>query len=187
MNPDTVSKTIAVLATDGFQTDELLETSLCLRAAGATVKIVSLQAGRIRGWRGRQWDAEVEVDVALDTARAEDFDALFLPGGVMNPDTLRQDERAVAFTRAFFAAGKPVGAICHGPWLLVEADVVSGRRVTSTKSIETDLANAGAKWEDAPVVCDQGLVTSRTSADLDDFCAKFVEQVTEGVHEGQHA
>ena len=187
MNADIARKTVAVLATNGFESDELNQPVRALRDAGATVKIVSPETGKIQGWKSGKWHGEVAVDLTLDEAKAGDFDALVLPGGVLNPDTLRQDERAVTFVRAFFEAGKPVGAICHGPWLLVEADVVKGRQVTSYASIKTDLINAGAKWEDSEVVCDQGLVTSRQPSDLGAFCAKLVEEVTEGVHAGQHA
>lgn len=187
MNTDLSRKTVAILATDGFQADELIRPRDALLEAGATVKIVSLKKGSIRGWKSGNWADPINVDAEVSKSSVDEFDALVLPGGVLNPDTLRQDEAAVAFVRDFFSSGKPVGAICHGPWLLVEADVVRDRRVTSYASIKTDLINAGAKWEDAEVVCDQGLVTSRQPDDLPAFCDKLIEEIAEGVHEKQHA
>jgi protease I len=154
-----------------------------LRGAGAEPTIVSDHDGTIRG----KTDADVaEVDLTLDAARPEDYAALLLPGGVKNPDTMRQNERGVAFVRHFADSGKPIAAICHAPWMLVEADVVRGRRVTSYPSLRTDLRNAGADWVDEEVVTDRGLVTSRTPQDLPAFNAKMVEEFGEGTH-GQRA
>src|SRR5690606_3879709 len=155
-------KKVAILLTEGVEQVELTEPKRALEEAGATTEIVSPEEGRVRAWNHTEWGDEVEVDVPLDRARPEDYDALLIPGGVMNPDKLRMDERAVAFTRHFFEAGKPVASICHGPWMLAEADVVRGRTLTSYPSIRTDLRNAGAEWVDREVVVDQGLVTSRS-------------------------
>jgi protease I len=171
---------VAVLVTDGYEPSELTEPVASLRGAGATVTLVSDHDGSVRG----KTDADTaSVDATLDVARPEEFDALQLPGGVKNPDTLRQNSRAVAFVRHFADAGKPIAAICHAPWLLVEADVVRGRRVTSYPSLKTDLRNAGAEWLDQEVVVDQGLVTSRSPKDLPAFNAKMLEEFAEGVHE----
>ncbi|BET65423.1 type 1 glutamine amidotransferase domain-containing protein [Opitutales bacterium ASA1] len=178
---------VAVLATDGFEQSELLEPRRALREAGAETSVVSLRSGSIRGWKHDEKGDSVDVDLTVAEADASTFDALLLPGGVMNPDQLRQDEDAVRFVREFFRAGKPVAAICHGPQLLVEADVVEGRKLTSYASIRTDLINAGAEWVDQAVVCDQGLVTSRTPEDIPAFNAKMIEEFAEGVHSGQHA
>jgi protease I len=178
---------VAVLATDGFEQSELLEPRRALRDAGADTSVVSLRSGSIRGWNHDEKGDSVDVDLTVAEADASTFDALLLPGGVMNPDQLRQDEDAVRFVREFFRAGKPVAAICHGPQLLVEADVVEGRKLTSYASIRTDLINAGAEWVDQAVVCDQGLVTSRTPDDIPAFNAKMIEEFAEGVHSGQHA
>ena len=170
---------VAVLVTDGYEPSELTEPTAALRDAGAQVTIISDHAGTIRG----KTDADTaSVDQTIDTARADDYDALMLPGGVKNPDTMRQNQHAVAFVRAFADAGKPIAAICHAPWLLVEADVVRGRRVTSYPSLKTDLRNAGAQWEDSEVVVDQGIVTSRSPKDLAAFNAKMLEEFAEGVH-----
>ena len=145
-------KTIAILATDGFEQTELTEPQRALKDAGATVHVVSPKGGSIRGWDETDWGDEVSVDVELSQARPEDYDGLVLPGGQINPDKLRLEPKAVQFVRSFFEAGKPVGAICHGPWLLVEAEVARGRTVTSYASIKTDLKNAGANWVDRAVV-----------------------------------
>jgi protease I len=139
----------------------------------------------VKGWEHTQWGQEFPVDVSLDKANANEYDALLLPGGVMNPDKLRTSKQAVQFVRSFFDQGKPVAAICHGPWILVEADVVNGRKVTSYTSIQTDLKNAGANWVDQEVVVDQGLVTSRKPDDLPAFNRKMVEEIAEGQHERQ--
>jgi protease I len=175
---------IAILATDGFEFSELDRPASALRENGATVTIVSPDSGRIRGWTDGDWGDSVEVDLTLREAlgRTDEFDALVLPGGVMNPDTLRTNGDAVEFTRSFFKQGKPVSAICHGPQLLIECDCLTGREVTSYASLKTDLKNAGARWVDKEVVCDQGLTTSRTPADLDAFIDKTIEEVAEGVH-----
>lgn len=171
---------VAVLLTDGYEPSELTEPMQALRDAGAIPTIISNHPGQITG----KTDADVAtVDRTLDEVGAADFDALLLPGGVRNPDTLRQDERAVRFVREAFDAGQPIAAICHAPWMLVEADVVRGRRVTSYPSLRTDLRNAGAEWMDEEVVTDRGLVTSRRPADLPAFNAKMVEEFAEGRHE----
>lgn len=176
-------KRIAILATDGFEQSELEKPLGTLRDAGADVRVVSLEGGSIRGVRGHQWSDEVPVDRTLGEVSADDFDTLVIPGGLYNPDTLRAEPAAVEFVRDMFDAKKPVAAICHGPWLLIEADVVRGRQVTSYPSIRTDLINAGALWLDQAVVVHQGLITSRSPADLDAFCAKIVEETREGRHE----
>ena len=178
-------KRVAILATDGFEQSELLEPRRVLDEAGATTSIVSPKEGEIKGWDEDNWGQRVPVDQTLDAASAEDFDALVLPGGQINPDKLRIEPKAVAFVRAFFEAGKPVGAICHGPWLLVEAEVAKGRRVTSWPSIRKDLENAGANWVDQEVVVDKGLVTSRKPDDLPAFTRKLVEEIGEGIHPEQ--
>lgn len=166
---------IAILATDGFEQSELVEPKNSLVEAGAQVDVVAPAAGSIRGWQVDDWADEVAVDVALGEADPERYDALVLPGGVLNPDKLRANSAAVGFVRYFFEQHKPVAAICHGPWTLVEADVLTGRRVTSYPSIRSDLINAGAHWEDAEVVEDDGLVTSRSPDDLPAFNRKLIE------------
>lgn len=175
-------KKIAVLATDGFEEVELLSPREALRQAQADVKIVSPGKDQIKAWKFTDWGQTVKVDVPLDKAKAEDFDALLLPGGVISPDELRREPAAVQFVKAFFQSGKPVAAICHGPQMLIEADVVRGRKLTSFASIKTDLKNAGAQWVDREVVVDNGLVTSRSPDDLPAFNAKMVEEFAEGVH-----
>ena len=171
------NRKIAVLATDGFEQSELIEPRDSLRKAGAQVDVVSPKSGKIRGWKTDDWGDEVAVDVELEKADPEGYDALVLPGGVINPDSLRTEAAAVGFVRSFFEQHKPVAAICHGPWTLVEADVLEGRRVTSYASIRRDLANAGAQWVDEAVVVDDGLITSRTPKDLPAFIEKTIEVV----------
>ncbi len=178
-------KRVAVLIENGFEQVELTSPLEALRDEGAEAVIISPQNDKVKAWNGKDWGDTFDVDLPLEGASADDFDALVLPGGVMNPDKLRTNEKAVEFTRAFFEAGKPVASICHGPWLLVEADVVRGRRVTSYPSLRKDLSNAGAEWVDESVVVDSGLVTSRKPDDLPDFNRKMVEEIGEGVHAGQ--
>jgi protease I len=178
-------KRVAILATDGFEQVELTEPKKALDGAGAKTVVVSPKNGKIKGWQHDHWGDEIPVDLALDSASADTFDALLLPGGVMNPDHLRMNKKAVQFVKSFFEAGKPVAAICHGPWLLVEADVVRGRTVTSWPSLQTDLRNAGADWVDREVATDEGLVTSRKPDDIPAFSKKMIEEFAEGMHEGQ--
>lgn len=185
--PSIEGKRIAILATHGFEQSELEVPLRDLRAAGARVHVVSLKGGEIRGWEGKDWGRSVPADVTLDAARADDFDALVLPGGQMNPDLLRVEPAAIAFIRAFWKDGKVIGAICHAPWLLVEAGIAKGRRMTSYASIRTDVQNAGAEWTDAKVVTDRGLVTSRKPDDLPAFTAKLIEEIAEGRHDRQAA
>ncbi|HEV2695176.1 MAG TPA: type 1 glutamine amidotransferase domain-containing protein [Verrucomicrobiae bacterium] len=182
LNHDLSGKKVAILATDGFEQDELLSPLEALKAAGAEVHVISPNEGKIKGWKDADWGKKVKVDVVLSDANPEDYDALVLPGGVMNPDHLRRDMLALEFVKAFFREGKPVGAICHGPWTLIDAGVVRGRKVTSYDSIQTDLKNAGAEWVDEMVVVDNGLVTSRKPDDLPAFNAKLIEEIAEGVH-----
>jgi protease I len=181
------NKKIAILATDGFEYVELIEPRKAVEAAGAKAQVVSPKEGQIRGWNHTDWGESVPVDLPLEKANAADFDALLLPGGVINPDHLRQNEKAVQFVRSFFEAQKPVGAICHGPWMLVEAGVVKGRKITSWPSLKTDIRNAGGDWVDEQVVTDQGLVTSRKPDDIPAFNKKIVEEFAEGKHQKQHA
>ncbi|HBS63092.1 MULTISPECIES: type 1 glutamine amidotransferase domain-containing protein [Stenotrophomonas] len=163
-------KHVAILATDGFEQSELLEPKRLLESWGATVKVVAPGDGaRIRGWKDKNWGDSVAVDQPLQGATADDYDALVLPGGVINPDKLRIDAQAVAFIKAFGAAGKPVAAICHGPWLLIESGLASGHRLTSWPSLKTDLGNAGAEWTDAEVVVDGHVITSRKPGDIPAF------------------
>lgn len=176
-------KTIALLATDGFEDSELTRPWEAVRDAGATVVIISEEAGTFTGKNGTEMAAEMSVD----EVSASDYDGLLLPGGVANPDKMRMNSTAVGFVRDFFEQHKPVAAICHAPWLLVEAGVVKGRTVTSWPSLKTDIRNAGGTWVDESVVVDNGLVTSRKPDDLDDFCAKAVEEFAEGEHADQTA
>lgn len=180
--PDISNAKIAILATDGFEQSELAVPLEKLRAAGAHVAVVSLASGSIKGWDETDWGDSVPVDMTLDQAKVADFDALVLPGGQINPDKLRGEETAVAFVRDFYNSGKPLAAICHAPWLLIEAGVISGRNVTSFSSIRTDVVNAGGIWHDKAVVTDDGLITSRNPDDLDAFVAKIIEEVQEGTH-----
>jgi protease I len=166
---------VAILVTDGFEQVELIEPRKALDQAGAETRVVSPKAGRVRGWKFTDWGDEVRVDAPLDQAKPEDFDALLLPGGVMNPDSLRMLPKAVAFAKAFFDAGKPVAAICHGPWTVIEAGAARGRQMTSWPSLKTDLRNAGANWVDKEVVVDQKLVTSRNPDDIPAFIREMIQ------------
>lgn len=180
-------KKVAILVEHGFEQIELTEPKRALEEAGAQTKIVSPQAGTVLGWQHTNWGDKFPVDVPLERASAQDYDALLLPGGVMNPDKLRMNPKAVQFVRAFFEAKKPVAAICHGPWTLINAAVLKGRTVTSYPSLAVDLKNAGAHWVDREVVVDAGLVTSRNPDDLPAFNRKIVEEFAEGIHEHQMA
>lgn len=176
-------KRIAILVDDGFEQVELVEPRRALDEAGAQTAIVSPCENTVCAWNEEDWGDEFQVDVVLGQASAERYDALLLPGGVMNPDRLRRNAQAVAFVRSFVEAGKPIAAICHGPWTLIEADAVRGRRLTSFVSIKRDLQNAGADWVDEPVVVDDGLVTSRQPSDIPAFNQKMIEEFSEGRHE----
>lgn len=175
-------KRIAVLATDGFEQMELTEPVRALKDAGAQVQVVAPRSGTIQGFKHHDKADQVPVDAALDSVDAGRFDALVLPGGVINPDALRLEPRAIGFIRDFVQAGKPIAAICHGPWTLIDAGGVKGRTMTSWPSLKTDLTNAGANWVDRSVVTDKGLVTSRKPDDLPDFCRKMIEEFAEGRH-----
>jgi len=182
MEIDLTGKRVAILVDDGFEQSELTSPKEALERAGAKPQVVSPKAGKVKGWKHTEWGDEVPVDATLDSVKADDFDALVLPGGVMNPDRLRINPQAVAFVRSFVDAGKPIAAICHGPWTLIQAGGVQGRTVTSWPSLETDLCNAGAKWVDREVVVDRGLVTSRKPDDLPAFNRKMLEEIAEGRH-----
>lgn len=177
------SKRVALVAGDDFEDSELTKPLEALREHDAEVTIIAPESGIITGKNG----TEMNVDAAIDEVDSDDYDALLLPGGVKNPDVLRMNEAVVDFVREFFSAGKPVAAICHAPWLLIEADVVKGRTLTSWPSLKTDLENAGATWVDEEVVVDQGLVTSRNPDDLPAFSEKMLEEFDEGKHQGQTA
>jgi protease I len=175
-------KRVAAIVTHGFEQSELLEPKRALEAAGARVDVIAPESGSVRGWTKKNWGDEVKVDRTFDEAHAEDYDAVLLPGGVMNPDTLRTNTKAVAFVREAFHAGKPIASICHGPWMLLEAGVVNGVQLTSWPSLKTDLVNAGADWVDREVVVDRGIVTSRKPDDIPAFNAKMIEEISEGRH-----
>jgi protease I len=178
-------KKVAILVTDGFEQSELLEPRKALDEAGAKTQVVSPAGKKAKGWNHKDWGDEVPVDVALDSAKADEFDALLLPGGVMNPDQLRMNPKAVEFVKHFTDSGKPVAAICHGPWTLIEAGAVRGRTMTSWPSLKTDLKNAGANWVDKEVVADQGLVTSRKPDDIPAFNREMIRLFGQGRGESQ--
>ena len=169
-------KKVAILATDGFEQVELTKPKQALEEAGATVHVVSPKSGQIKGWDETDWGQSVEVDVTLDQAKADTYDALVLPGGQINPDKLRIEEAAVAFVKDFGQQHKPIAAICHGPWTLIEAELVQGKKMTSFPSIKTDLKNAGAEWVDQEVVIDQGIITSRKPDDIPAFNEAMIEE-----------
>lgn len=187
MSDSLKGKRVAILATEGFEYVELAEPRKALEKAGAKTEVISPRDGKIKGWNKTDWGDSVSVDVSLKSAKPNDYDALLLPGGVMNPDHLRMEPAAVQFVKAFFDARKPVAAICHGPWILVEAGVVRGRTVTSWPSLRTDIRNAGGEWVDQEVVTDQGLVTSRKPADIPAFNEKMIEEFAEGKHQAHYA
>jgi protease I len=178
---------ILILATDGYERSELRVPLDELKRRGASVKIASLKTGEIRSWDEKDWGDAVSVDLDVGSVRAEDFDALVLPGGQINPDVLRGNDEAVELVRRFIGSGKTVAAICHGPWLLIEADALRGREATSYHSIRTDIRNAGAHWKDEAVVVDNGIITSRSPDDLPAFIDKIVEEVQEGRHQRRAA
>lgn len=185
MAQDLSGTKVAILVADGFEQIEMTQPREALESAGADTVLISPKESEVRGWQKTDWGDSFQVDIPLGQADAEAFDALFLPGGQINPDLLRLEPRAVQMVRDFVAAHKPVAAICHGPWMLAEADVLRGRTITSYPSIRTDMINAGANWVDKEVVVDSGLVTSRSPADLSAFCDKLIEEVAEGRHRGQ--
>ena len=175
-------KKVLIIATNGFEQSELEVPRDTLKQAGATVHIASPEKGEIKGWDKKDWGRSVKVDKSLDDVKAEDYDALVLPGGQINPDLLRVNDKVLKLIRAFYDQQKVVAAICHAPWLLIEAGIIKGRKATSYHSIKTDVINAGAKWEDSKVVTDQGLITSRNPGDLEAFSAKIIEEINEGKH-----
>lgn len=178
------NRKVAILTEEGFEQVELTSPKQALEAAGATVHVISPnQNDKIKAWDKTDWGIEITVDKKLSEVSPDDYDALVLPGGVLNPDKLRQNKDAVAFASAFLDEGKPVAAICHGPQLLIETNMIKGRKLTSFPSLQTDLINAGAEWVDEEVVVDNGLVTSRTPADLDAFNKKTIEEIGEGIHQ----
>jgi protease I len=176
-------KRVAILATHGFEQSELLDPRRALDEAGAKTQVVSPEMGKIKGWNHTDWGKEVKVDIGLDGADPQKFDALLLPGGVMNPDKLRMIPAAVHFVREFFAAGKPVAAICHGPWILVEAGAARGRTLTSWPSLQTDIRNAGGIWVDQEVVVDNRVVTSRKPDDIPAFNVSMIEEFAQSRHQ----
>jgi protease I len=182
-----MQKRVAILATNGFEESELKSPKEAMEKEGFKVDIVSLESGKIKAWDQGNWSNEYTVDRTVKEASANEYNALMLPGGVINPDYLRRDENALKFVRSFFEQKKPVAAICHAPWTLISAGVVEGREMTSFNSIKDDLVNAGAKWVDKEVVVDQGFVTSRNPDDLPAFNKKLIEEVKEGKHELQHS
>ena len=185
--PSITSARILILATHGYERSELRVPLDQLSAKGAKVKIASLEKAPIKSWDEDNWGDTVDVDLTLDEVNLEDFDALVIPGGQINPDLLRKEDKAVELVKTFLNSGKPVAAVCHGPWLLVEAGGLKGRKATSYSSIKTALINAGADWRDEAVVTDQAIITSRNPGDLDAFVAKIVEEVEEGRHDRRAA
>ncbi|MCE3260418.1 MAG: intracellular protease, PfpI family, partial [Bacteroidetes bacterium] len=182
MEKKLADKKVAIIVADGFEQSEFEKPKEALLEQGAVVEIISLKKGKIKAWKNKDWGEEIEADVAIENVSSQNYDALVLPGGVMNPDLLRVNKDVVRFASEFLTEKKPVAAICHGPWTLIETGQLSGRKMTSYQSIKTDLINAGVNWVDEEVVVDEGLVTSRSPKDLPAFCKKMVEEIAEGVH-----
>lgn len=180
-NENLKGKKVAILVTDGFEQVELLQPREALDKAGAETKVVSLKEGPVKGWDMTKWGKEVPSDLTLDNAKPDDFDALLLPGGVINPDKLRMEPKAVAFVKTFFDANKPVAAICHGPWMVIEAGAARGRKIASWPSLKTDVRNAGAEWVDKEAVTDGNLVTARKPDDIPAFNSAMIELIASGV------
>jgi protease I len=187
--PDITEAKILIMATDGFEQSELMVPQQKLTAAGAKVEIAApksrMNQGEIRGWDEKDWGKSVKVDKDIESIDPSAYDALVLPGGQINPDKLRAEEKAIEVIRAFYSSGKVIAAICHAPWLLIEAGIIKGKKCTSYKSIKTDVTNAGGQWRDEVVMTDQGLITSRNPGDLDAFVSKIIEEVREGSHTGR--
>jgi len=175
-------KKAAILAVDGFEQSEFEKPIEALKKEGITVDVISLKKGTIKGWKEKNWGDEFKVDKSIDTAMSADYDLLVLPGGVINSDSLRINESAVKFVSDFFEQGKPIAAICHAPWILIETGKLKGKRLTSYKTIKTDLVNAGADWKDEEVIVDNGLITSRSPKDLPAFCKKMIKEIKEEIH-----
>lgn len=186
MSDQLTGKRIALLATDGFEQSELFVPKEALEKAGATVEVISLANADIKGWDKKDWGKSIAVNLLVSEANPADYAGLMLPGGVMNPDKLRDNKDAVDFVTEFLESGKPIAAICHAPSLLIETELLDGRKLTSYSSIKTDLINAGAEWSDEEVVVDNGLVTSRSPSDLPAFCKKMIEEFVEGKHYGSN-
>lgn len=180
-------KTIAIVTENGFEEVELTSPKEAMEREGAKVHIVSPQKEKVKSWDSKDWGKEFTVDKSLDEANPDDYDAIMIPGGVINPDHLRRSEEAISFISDFFEQGKPIAAICHGPQVLIETGKLKGRNITSFFSVKTDLINAGANWSDQECVVDQGLVTSRNPDDLPAFNKKLIEEIQEGKHKGQNA
>lgn len=187
MNKSIQGKTVAILATHGFEESELTSPRDALVAAGAVVHVVSPESGELQALKHLDKGCKVAVDKTLAEVKADDYDAIVLPGGLFNPDQLRVNEHALKFVNEFVKSGKPVAAICHGPWILADAGALKGRKVTSVPTIRKDIENAGATWVDQEVVVDKGIVTSRTPKDLEAFNAKLIEEICEGKHERRAA
>lgn len=176
------NKKAAIVMADGFEEVEFTKPLEALKNSGVSTEVISIKAGKVKAWAKKEWGKEYKVDKSIDQANAKDYDALVLPGGVMNPDQLRMNKHVINFVSSFMTEGKPVAAICHGPWTLIETGQVKGKRMTSWPSLKTDLTNAGAQWVDEEVVVDKGLVTSRKPDDLPAFCEKMLEEIGEGIH-----
>lgn len=182
MGNSKINKKAAIMATNGFEQSEFEKPLEALKNEGIEVEVISLKKGKIKGWKEKNWGDEFTVDKTVDEAKSTDYDMLVLPGGVMNSDLLRVNETAVKFVNDFFEQGKPIAAICHAPWILIETGKLKGKKLTSYKTLKTDLINAGADWKDEEVVNDRGLITSRSQRDLPAFCKKIIQEIKEEIH-----